>query len=257
MGGWAVRARVSASGLAMGQGGAVGRLPCVRLVRLLGSRPGAGGSWRTVMGQIPEWWKLPDWWKYFPSKWLLSDKVREMDHVAHSGYRLLVDHAYLVTPLPGILPDDDDKLRGWARFSSREWKSKKSVILANFAAHKGVSTARTWHHEFIKALFREFAHESWKRYASGKSAIGQRWKKKPGFELKIQPYSDPYQAYTIDLYQVSNKEITYLPQSSAPPGAADIAEGGEGVGPPEKIGAFLRHALHPRKGHDANGEGGK
>lgn len=167
-----------------------------------------------------------DYWKYRPERWLISDKVRKMKHVAISGYRFLCDNC-MMQELPGIIPDDDIVLSEWSRLTPREFSTHRQAILNNFILYKDKFGVQSWHHEYIKGLYREYHEQDYNRSAAGKFAVSHRKKKTGNFNVEIQPYTDVYAGYTPVKKREVSKELTSAPLQPAALGAS-VATGGAG-----------------------------
>ncbi len=155
---------------------------------------------------------LPEYWKYYPAKWLLSDRVRTMSLVAIAGYRFLCDHAMLEWP-PGILSTDHEKLRIWSRLNKREWARYSGAILANFECltkKEGNGVSEWLCQPFIRQLFEATERQRWDSSAQARMAISKRWQKTALEDVKIRSYTSVYAPYT-------KKLVVELTSTPSPP----------------------------------------
>ncbi len=177
-----------------------------------------------------------DYWKYYPDRWLLSNKVRKMTPVAHSGYRFLCDHAMRENP-PGMLPFDEDRLRDMARLSGKQWARCRESILGNFETYvkkEGACESFWYGQDFIMTIFREFVRLKHESSLKGVLGANARYKKNGDSTLKMPTHADPYQYY-------AKKESTKVLSNPSSPtlrlatggveADGDTSDGEDGVGP--------------------------
>ena len=94
--------------------------------------------------------------------------VEAMTPAEVGGYILLLCKAWHEKP-PGTLPQDDKKLRLWARFTPLRWKQSRGAILAPFSKGKD----RRWHQKRMKQEAKKQIHKS----RQAREAVMTRWKR--------------------------------------------------------------------------------
>ena len=127
--------------------------------------------------------------RFYPSDFWASPDVQAMDLHEVGAYLSLMSAAWL-SDRPGCLPDDDDKLRRWARMTREQWSESRATLLQKFPIQEdGVRRNPRLYREAEKAeSFR--VSQSEKGRKGGRPKAGEKpgvSNQNPGLSVGLSP----------------------------------------------------------------------
>jgi uncharacterized protein YdaU (DUF1376 family) len=170
--------------------------------------------------------------RFYPSDFIGSPDVQAMDLNEIGAYVLLLCTAWLADR-HGYLPDDENKLRRWAKMNPQEWIVSREILLSKFPV---CETGFRSNPRMVLEAAKQEKFSASQRYKAGK-----RWAL-PG-DTKVDPGAMPSVSASVSASVVSTKTKTKTiskPTASHP----DVVGEGEARG---KHPDLLIYECYPRK----------